>query len=332
METYEKPGEESPSSTEKKPQMTEHVKNIFNAEPSGGVAGILPMLGGYGGGGWGGAGAGAGAGLGAGLLGGVLGGALLNNRGGLFGNNNGEGGNFVTPTQLANSTSSIIDANQNTVLLQAVGDVKAAVPLAEAQVQLALAGQAADLNRAIGASENLLVTGQAGINKNISDSMLATLQSQNSINVNVLTSANSTKEAVALYGNANLVATKDAATATALAVANSTKEILAALNEQNTANLQRQLTVAEQALFETRAESRARGTEVNVTQTVNQNQLQLQAQTQAQAQLQVLAQLAANVNNLANDIQAVRQTQSNVNFGVQGNAGQTASAANNRVN
>ena len=306
----------------KEPKMTEHVKNIFNSEPAGG-AGILPMLGGN----WGGVGAGAGAGLGAGLLGGILGGVLLN-RGGLLGG--GEGVNHVTPTQLANTTSSIIDANQNTVLLQAVGDVKAAVPLAEAQVQLALAGQAADLNRAIGASENLLVQGQAGINKNISDAIASSLASQNNINVNVLTSANSTKEAVALYGNANLVATKDAATAAALAVANSTKEIIAALNDQNTANLQRQLAVAENALLEQRAESRARGTEVNVTQTVNQNQLQMQQQQQQQQQLILLNHLATVIGGLQNAV----ATNSNLivgNTGAVGTGPQTANPVNVRT-
>ena len=65
-------------------------------------------------------GAAMGGGLGAGLLGGILGGALLGGNG-LFGRN-GVNQEVVTPMQLQAATGSIIDANQNTTLLQAVGD------------------------------------------------------------------------------------------------------------------------------------------------------------------------------------------------------------------
>jgi hypothetical protein len=104
----------------------------------------------------------------------------------------------------------------------------------------------------------------------------------------------------------------------------------------NDAMLNRQLATAQAEIIELRnhehGNRRQRETEVNVTQTVTQNQNNLQAQQQQQQQFQVLANLSALVNNLAGDIQAVRQTQSNINFGVQGTAGQTASAANTRVN
>jgi hypothetical protein len=75
--------------------------------------------GGYGGDGFGG-------GMGGGLL---LG--LLLGRGGLFGNQNGEGGGCVTQADLN---------------AQALGDIKAAIPLSEAQIQLALAGVQASLS------------------------------------------------------------------------------------------------------------------------------------------------------------------------------------------
>lgn len=296
-----------------------NVKNIF--EPGGaGLAGVLPYLGGAGG-----IGAGAGAGLGAGLLGGVLGGALLGGRRGLFGGE--DGGNFVTPAQLTSGLASVIDANQNTVLLQAIGDVKAAVPLAEAQVQLAIAGSTAETNRAVNAVENTLVSGQTAINKNVSDAIAASLASQNNINVNVLQTSAAIKEAVTSFGVANLTATKDSQFATATAISASTKEILAALNEQNTANLQRQLTVAENALLETRAESRARGTEVTVTQNVNQNQAQLQQQQQQQQQLLLLNHLCTVVGGLQNAV----ATNSNLivgNTGAVGTGPQTANPVN----
>ena len=72
-------------------------------------------------------------------------------------------------------------------------------------------------------------------------------------------------------------------------------------------------------------EARARGVEVNVSQQVNQQQ------AQAQAQLQ-LVRLSEAVNNLANDIQSVRTTQSQIVFGNNTGSGQTSNATNNRVN
>lgn len=267
------------------------------------VENVLPGMLGMGGSG---VASGAGAGLGAGVVGGLLGG-LLFGRNGLNGVEG--GGGVVTPMQLTSGLASVIDSNQNTTLLQSVGDVKAAVPLAEAQVQLAIAG-----------SQAVITNGQAAINKGITDAIAASLASQNNINVNVLQQGSQTREAVASYGVANLTATKDAQFATVTAVQNSTKEILAALNEQNTANLQRQLTVAEQALLETRAESRARGTEVNVTQTVNQAQAQAQAQQQQQQQAIVLDRLCTHVLGL----QTAVATNSNL---IIGNTGATTTGA-----
>lgn len=284
------------------------IKNIF--EPAN------PMA--YGNMGYGAGAAGLGGAGGAAL--GALFGSALGGNGGLFGN---RGGNaeYVTPMQLASSTASIIDSNQNTTLLQAVGDTKAAIPVAAQGTQLYVANAMSDLRSHLGQVENSLSAGQMAINKNVSDAIASSLASQNMINMNVLQSAAITREAVTASGTANLIATKDAATANALAVANSTKEIIAALNEQNTANLQRQLTVAEQALLETRAESRARGTEVNVTQTVNQNQLQMQAQQQQQRLEVTLGNIWERMNSMQNAI----ATNSNM---IIGNTGAVATGPN----
>ena len=292
------------------------------------MSGVLPMLMNQGGG----TGAALGGGLGAGLLGGVLGGVMLN-RNGVLGVGGGDaGGGFVTSAQLQTAVNTVTNDNDTTAILQTLGDIKASVPLAEAQTQLAIQNAQSDLNRNIdntgdqitaqvSAAQLANANNFAATSRQLSEIIATSLASQNVINSNVLT-----------QGAAGVAATKDAAYATQAAINNSTKEILAALNDQNIANLQRQLVVAESALADQRFAQRSRDVEVNVTQSVTQNQNQLNMQQQQQAQFQVLAQLAANVNNLANDIQAVRQTQSNVNFGVQGNAAQTASAANNRVN
>lgn len=290
----------------KKMSDSPHIRNVF--EP---VVNPLGAMGGYGT-----AGAGGLAGAGAGVVGGLLGGALLNN-GGLFGNRH--GGDFVTPMQLQTATGSIIDAQQNTAVLQGIGDIKAAVPLAEAQAQLAIAQSQAAITQSIGQTENAVLLGQTAINKNVSDAISASLASQNNININVLTQGSATRDAVNAMGVANLTAT-----------ANSTKEILAAINDQNTANLQRQLAVAESALLERNASLRARETEINITNTNTATAQQLQTQSMQQQQFQVLANLAAGVNNLANDIQAVRQGQVTFNSGTMVGSG-TQSAANTKV-
>lgn len=295
------------------------------------MGGLLPMMMG---GNWGGgstAGA-VGGGLGAGVLGGILGGALLGGNGnGLLGNrNNGVVDVGVTPAQFQAGLNSVTTANDTTAIMQGIADIKASVPLAEAQVQLALAGSTGEIRSHLGAVENGLVAGQASINKNVSDAIASSLASQNSINMNVLTSAAATREAMALYGNANLVATKDAATATALAVANSTEKIIAALNDQNVANLQRQLTVAESTLAEDRARSRSREVEVNVTQTVNQNNQQMQFQAQQQQQAILLNNLLMAVGGL----QSAVATNTNMvigNTGAVATGTQTANPINVRT-
>ena len=290
--------------------------NVFTPAADGGMAAMIPaaMMAGMGGRDGIGAGGAIGGGLGAGLVGGLLGGLLFGGQGGLLGRGADAAG-VVTPAMLTSGLASVIDSNQNTTLLQSVGDVKAAVPLAEAQVQLAIAGAVGDIRSHLGQVENGLVNGQSLINKNISEAIAASLASQNNINVNVLTQGSATRDAVTSFGVANLNATKDSQFATSVAISNSTKEILAALNAQNVDNLQRQLTVAEAALLETRAIGRSRETEVNVTQTVNQNQLQLQSQQQQQQQLILLSQIAAG---LANVTQIAHATNSNI---IAGNAG-----------
>lgn len=259
--------------------------------------------------------------------------ALLgNNNNGYFGNrhNSNDSEGIVTPSQFQSGINSVNTATENLAIMQGIADIKAAVPLAEGQVQLALAGAVAQLNGAISATTNAVLASEATVNKNISDAVAAVLASQNNINVNVLQSANNVKEAVTTFGVANLQATKDSQYATALAIAGSTKEILEALNAQNVANLQRQLTVAESALADRTALSRSRDIEVNVTQQVTQTQNQLQAQNQQQQQFQLLAQLTANMHNLANDIQSVKQGSVIFNSGRMAESG-NQSAANTRV-
>lgn len=289
---------------------------------------IAAMMGGRG---HDGTGAGLGAGLGGGLLGGILGGALLGGNNGLLGRNGaavaavGEG--CVTPSQFTAGLAGVTDSQQNTAVLQTLGAIQGAIPVAEGQVQLAIAGAVGEIRSHLGQVENGLTTGQAAINQNISQAIASSLASQNNINVNVLQSAAATRDAVTSYGVANLTATKDAQFATSVAISASTKEILAALNQQNVDNLQRQLTVAESRAQEDRLFGRQREVEVNVTQTVNQVQAQAQAQQQQQQQLLLLN----NLCNLMGGLQNAVATNSNMiigNTGAVGTGPQTANPVN----
>lgn len=291
--------------TEKECEMSD-VKNYFATTPYAAPVAAAPYGGGFG--------------LGGGD-GGLLALALLGGGGLGFGGRRDHDRNDCASTdQLQTATGSIVDTVQNQSIQNTLAGISAAIPLAEAQVQLALAGSTGEIRSHLGQVENGILIGQTAINKNVSDAIASSLASQNSININVLTQGSATREAVNAMGVANLTAT-----------ANSTREIIAAINDQNTANLQRQLAVAESALLERNASLRARETEINITNTNTATAQQLQVQGQQQQQFQILAQLAAGIQNLCGDIQAVRQTQSNINFGTQAGTTQSNAATNNRV-
>ena len=261
---------------------------------------------GEGGGALGGAGGGfAGAALGSLLLGrgGVAGGAVV-----------GEG--CVTPSQLTAALAGVQDTQMNTAVLQTLGAIQGAIPLAEGQVQLALAGAVGEVRSHLGAVENGLVAGQAAINKNISDGTAATLALGNNINMNIMT-----------MGQANLVATKDAQYANAIAVAASTKEILAALNTNVIADLQRQLTVAESRAQEDRLVGRQRETEINISNTNTAVAQQQQSQQQQQQQ----AILLSNLCHIVGGLQTAVATNSNMIIGNTG-ATTTGPQTSNPVN
>lgn len=293
-----------------------HKLNIFKegGDSMDSVAAILPAL-------MNGGNQNSGTGLGAGVLGGLLGGALLggNGLGGRAAAAAAIGEGCVTPTQLTAALSGVTDALQNTTVMQTLGDIKASVPLAEGQVQLALAGAQADINNNISTGLQVAIAGQATINKNISDAIAASLASQNNLNQNI-----------SAQGTLNLIATKDSQFATQVAVSNSTKEILAALNDQNMANLQRQLTVAETQLAESRSVAREHVNTLTITNTNTNTATAIQAQNQMQAQSQAIIQLAALVQNLSGDIQTVKQGQVIFNSGSMRDSG-SQSAANTKV-
>lgn len=241
-------------------------------------------------------------------------------------------------------------------------EIQAAVERTAAATQLAVAtGNAAlgvEIARGDAALGTLVAKGQGEITTQVALGT-GTLNTQNALNaaaIQTLVQKTSGELATQVALNTAAVATAVERTGTATAIAFKDQAIQGLQSQyalataikadgdltrgliiaQNDASLNRQLSTAQAEIIELRHDGRyrerARETEVNVTQSVTQNQNNLQAQQQQQQQFQILANLAAQVGNLANDIQVVRQTQSNVNFGTQTGSNQTASAANNRVN
>lgn len=247
---------------------------------------------------------------GGGLMGIVALMALLGRNNGLLGGNGGDVGGVVTPALLASSLADVTSTMQATNVQQTLGDIKASIPLAEGQVQLALAGAQADINSNINAAQLALMNGQAGINKNVSDATGALMGVLGGV-----------KETVLTTGTANLMATKDSQYAVTAAIGADGEKTRALIARQYEDTLNRQLTEANNALLEQRAIGRSREVEVNVTQNVNQQQAQFQQQQQIQGVLRGFEVLANQLNRNQQDI---------INLGTMTGNSQTAANTNVR--
>lgn len=253
-----------------------------------------------------------GLGMGGGLIGGLVLGSLLRN-GNLLGDGRGVvGEGCVTPSNLSAQLANVTDTQMNTTVLQTLGDIKASVPLAESQVQLALAGSTSDIRSHIGAVENTLTQGQFNINQNVSNAIAASLASQSVIKETVLTtSAN------------NLQATLNSKFELAQVIQNDGEKTRALITSFENANTQRLLGERQDQINELLAEGRRRddrhGIEINMTNNQNQQQLQFQAQAQQ------IATLTNCMHVLGQNIQAQNQA---INIG----GLQTANPTNTNTN
>lgn len=261
-----------------------------------------------------GTGAGLGAGLGGGLLGGILAGALFGNRGLGVGTVGGVvDGGVVTPALLSASLAQVTDTAMNTTVLQTLGDIKASVPLAEGQMQLALAGAQADINSNINMGVLSTLQGQFAINKNISEAIAASLASQGAIKETVLTSA-----------AANLAATKDAQFILAQTITSDGEKTRALITTNQIADLNRLAAERQDEIIELRNNQRRDADRhgIEITMNNNQNQQQLQFQQQAQA-----------INTLGSMLhqcdQNIRATSQAINIGA---GTQTANPVNTNTN
>lgn len=229
----------------------------------------------------GGMGFGGGDGFGGGTMGILLG--LLLGRGGLLGNE-------------ARTHDCVTNESLNQ---QTLGDIKAAIPLSEAQVQLALAGMQASLSGQATADTQ-------SINNGINQSQIA-------------------MQALAA-GLARDIANVDTnvdrqSTAIQIAIANDGEKTRALITNNQIAELNQRLTVAQLENAENRAIQREQNNSHNMTVTVNQAQAQQQLQSQRQDFL--LNQLVAGFGQIA------RATNSQVVVGSTGVTGtQTANPTN----
>jgi hypothetical protein len=253
-----------------------------------------------------------------GLIGGLILGSLLNN-GNMFGNRNGNN-NLDTPTSA--DVQNIVATN---AIQRDTAGLKGEIWQAEGQVQLAVAG-----------TTNATLQGQNVIGKQISDSatssqiqnlqgqiaLMSQIDNQNdALHVAIVDSARSAaKDAadiskdVAVGSAAAALATTEAKFELAQVISNDGDKTRALIQSINTADLNRQITIAENKLAEALGDNRATKSGVEVTTIVNQAQAQAQAQQQQILTNQLL-------NTLVSELQVAKANI--VNLGtMSGSAGQ----------
>lgn len=252
-----------------------------------------------------------GGGLGAGLVGGLLGNVLLRNNG-------------LNGVDGANSPL------QTTAIMQTLGDIKAAIPLAEGQVQLALAGAQMDLNNSISQNTASVIgavgAGNAAIMNNLN------MQTQ----MNTKGFADNTA-AVLNASNLNLLATKEAsliaernAWTLSQSINNDGDKTRALIQSIDKTNDSRLITTLANEITELKGDRRLAHATGDININNNNTATAISQQQQSQQQFQILANLNAQIANLANDIQAVRQSSVVFNSGRMTDSG-NQSAANTRV-
>lgn len=244
-----------------------------------------------------------------GILTGLLLGSLVGN-GGFGGRGRDHGGDYTnnnanvsspqvvpfpypTPNYATTDDLNALQASVNTGnILTGISDIKAAVPLAEAQVQLALAGSVASLTANSNASTALL-------NNGITNGFTSVL-------LNAATNSNAIQRDIAAV-DTNV----DRTGTLLLAAINTDGERTRALITANTiAELNRIAAERQDEIIELRYNSRAdrdrHGTEITLIQNQNQNQLQFQAQAQALNTLH---------HGIIDAVQSIKATNSAINIG-----------------
>ena len=241
-------------------------------------------------------------GSGGGLIGGLILGSLLRNNGNLLGGN-GDGGVGAVATQAG--VQSVV--NQSAIQ-QELADLKAAVPLAEASLQAALAAQQNALQQNIFQAQTVTQAGFA-----------AQVQNLNQIENNVLRETAGINAGIANVDR-NLAVQTGVLTAVVKDDGEKTRALITAQYE---ATLNRQLSDANAEIIALRGKQElaaaTRGVEVTTTNNINQMQQQQQQQQQYGQLANLIWSLGQNIQN------------SNAAINV-GSGTQTANPANTNTN
>jgi hypothetical protein len=241
-------------------------------------------------------------GAGGGLIGGLILGSLLRNNGNLFGGN-GDGNIGAVATQAG--VQSVV--NQSAIQ-QELADLKAAVPLAEASLQAALAAQQNALQQNIFQAQTVTQAGFA-----------AQVQNLNQIENNVLRETAGINASIANVDR-NIAVQTGVLTA---AVKDDGEKTRALITAQYEATLNRQLSDANAEIIALRNKQElaaaTRGVEVTTTNNINQMQQQQQQQQQYGQLANLIWTLGQNIQN------------SNAAINV-GSGTQTANPANTNTN
>lgn len=182
---------------------------------------------------------------------------------------------------------------------QTLGDIKASVPLAEAQVQLALAGAQSDINSNVTSHASDL---QQTLSTNAVAQALANSNLQSSVNAGTAVSLAAIKDAQ--------LATERGNWALSQVVTNDGDKTRALIQSIDKSNDSRLITAQANEIVELRQDAArandTHGIAINMTNNQNQNQLQFQQQQQY---LNVLT------NGLSDALQSIRATNQAINIG-----------------
>lgn len=198
---------------------------------------------------------GGGMGVGGGLIGGLILGSLLRNNGNLFGSDGAGAAGAVL-----RSPPEQVQANMS--IMQSLGAVDKAVAVGTAAMEGSQANQSAAITAQLNSATGSLVTRIDSTREAVNANAMVLAQQLNTINTNLMTTANETQRAVYDDGD----------------------KTRALITAQYEAALNRQLSDANAAVIalQTRFENAERSRGIEVTTTNNINQMQSQQQQQQQ--------------------------------------------------
>lgn len=220
-----------------------------------------------------------------GTLMGLILGSMLGRNGGLFGGNGGNNGESCVTTSDLNA--------------QTLGDIKAAIPYNEAQVQLALAQAVASLsNQSNNDTQHIISSNTTGQIASAAQSSRIELSAANS-------AAALARDIATVDTNVDRIST-----AIQMTLKDDGEKTRALITSNQVAELNQKLTVAQLDGLELRQrnERDRERHNVEITMTNNQSQNQLQFQQQAQA-------LNTLTNGLVEALQSIRSTNQAINIG-----------------